>query len=51
MCDHKRDDGKKQGFVSGLCKICSADERWDRQQIKNLYVKSPRKIFKTKKLK
>ena len=33
MCDHKRDNGKEQVFISGLCRNCSSDERFDQKQM------------------
>lgn len=48
MCDHKQDDGKKKVFISGLCKKCSNDERFDQTQILRLINKQQddyRKMF------
>ena len=43
MCAHKQDDGKKQGFVSGLCRSCSDQERFDQREMKKLVEgRSPR---------
>ena len=52
MCDHKKDDRKKKVFVSGLCRECSKQERFDQKQIQELItiqamksVEDYRKVF------
>jgi len=36
MCDHKKDDGKKEVFISGLCRECAEQERFDQKQLQEL---------------
>ena len=43
MCEHKKDDGKKKVVVSGLCRRCSADERFDQRQLQELVMEQARK--------
>lgn len=48
MCEHKKDDGKKQVVISGLCRQCSANERFDQREILKLINKQQndyRKMF------
>jgi len=52
MCEHQKDNGKKQVFVSGLCRKCSEQERFDQKQLQELItaqamrsVEDYRKVF------
>jgi len=36
MCEHRKDDKKKKVFISGLCRECAAQERFDQKQLQEL---------------
>lgn len=47
MCEHQKDTQKKMVFVSGLCKQCSAQERFDAKQLQDLVVSQAKKDIET----